>query len=103
MIHSGFLALSKRCRRALLISFVAVGLPAIALSQLVLEEEPPEEKEEVRRYTVELIIFEYAESAVLGNENFDHRTTGTLMDGLTVDKAEAAARHLWTRAEGAAA
>ena len=71
MIHSGFLALSKRCRRALLIGSVAVGLPGVALSQLVLEEEPLEEEEEVRRYTVELIIFEYAESAVFGTENFE--------------------------------
>jgi len=71
MIHSGFLALSKRCRRALLVGSVAMGLPGVALSQLVLEEEPPEVEEEVRRYTVELIVFEYAESAVFGNENFE--------------------------------
>jgi heptosyltransferase-3 len=34
---------------------------------------------------------------------FDHRTTGTLMDSLTVDRAEAAARQLWRRAASAAA
>ncbi|HVH73819.1 MAG TPA: glycosyltransferase family 9 protein [Stellaceae bacterium] len=34
---------------------------------------------------------------------FDHRTTGTLMDGLTVDAAEAAAYRLWERVQGAAA
>jgi hypothetical protein len=34
---------------------------------------------------------------------FDHRTTGTLMDGLSVDAAEAAARRLWRSVESAAA
>jgi heptosyltransferase-3 len=34
---------------------------------------------------------------------FDHRTTGTLMDGLSVDAAEAAARRLWRSVERAAA
>jgi heptosyltransferase-3 len=34
---------------------------------------------------------------------FDHRTTGTLMDGLAVEAAEAAAHRLWRSVEGAAA
>jgi heptosyltransferase III len=34
---------------------------------------------------------------------FDHLTTGTLMDSLTVDMAEAAARRLWSRAASEAA
>lgn len=34
---------------------------------------------------------------------FDHRTTDTLMDSLSVDAAEVAARQLWLRAESAAA
>jgi ADP-heptose:LPS heptosyltransferase len=34
---------------------------------------------------------------------FDHRTTGTLMDGLSVDAVEAAARRLWHSVESAAA
>jgi ADP-heptose:LPS heptosyltransferase len=34
---------------------------------------------------------------------FDHRATGTLMDGLSVDAAEAAARRLWHSVESAAA
>jgi ADP-heptose:LPS heptosyltransferase len=34
---------------------------------------------------------------------FDHRATGTLMDGLSVEAAEAAARGLWERVVGAAA
>jgi ADP-heptose:LPS heptosyltransferase len=34
---------------------------------------------------------------------FDHRVTGTLMDSLSVEAAEAAARQLWRRAESAAA
>ena len=33
---------------------------------------------------------------------YDHRTTGTVMDGLSVDSAEAAARALWHRVETAA-
>jgi lipopolysaccharide heptosyltransferase III len=35
--------------------------------------------------------------------SFDHRATGTLMDGLSVDAAEAAACRLWRSVEGAAA
>jgi hypothetical protein len=34
---------------------------------------------------------------------FDHRTTGTLMDGLSVDAAEAAANELWRSVESDAA
>jgi heptosyltransferase III len=34
---------------------------------------------------------------------FDHRTTGTLMDGLSVDAVEAAARRLWVSAASAVA
>jgi ADP-heptose:LPS heptosyltransferase len=34
---------------------------------------------------------------------FDHRTTDTLMDGLSVDAAEASARQLWRSVAGAAA
>jgi hypothetical protein len=71
MIHSGFLALSRRYRRSLLISCVAIGMPGMAWSQAVLETEPAEEEEEIRRYTVEMIVFEYAASAVSGNEVFE--------------------------------
>ena len=73
MIHSGFLALSRRFRRSLLIGCVAIGMPGIAWSQAVLDTEPPEEEEEeeIRRYTVEMIVFEYAASAVSGNEDFE--------------------------------
>ena len=35
--------------------------------------------------------------------DFDHRTTGTMMDSLSVEAAEAAARALWTRIDGRAA
>jgi ADP-heptose:LPS heptosyltransferase len=42
-------------------------------------------------------------AAAMFGPGFDHRTTGTLMDGLTVDAAEAAARHLWAWAARAAA
>ena len=42
-------------------------------------------------------------AAAMFGAGFDHRTTGTLMDGLTVDMAEAAARRLWASAASAAA
>ncbi len=38
-----------------------------------------------------------------GTPGYDHRTTGSLMDGLTVDAAEEAACALWRRAQTAAA
>lgn len=40
---------------------------------------------------------------LIGASGYDHRTTDTLMDSLTVDMAEAAARRLWERSSGAAA
>ena len=43
----------------------------------------------------------YAE--IVGAPDYDHRTTGTQMDSLTVDAAEAAARQLWASIEGEAA
>ena len=41
--------------------------------------------------------------ALVSTRGYDHRTTGTLMDGLSVDAAEAAARALWARCNEAAA
>ena len=43
-----------------------------------------------------------AEPESMFGEGFDHRTTETLMDSLSVDAAEAAARALWSRASKAA-
>ena len=40
--------------------------------------------------------------ALTGAPGYDHRTTGTLMDGLDVDRVEDAARALWRRLERAA-
>ncbi len=40
---------------------------------------------------------------LVGVPGYDHRTTDTLMDSLTVDAAEAAARRLWARVSGEAA
>lgn len=40
--------------------------------------------------------------ALIGAPGYDHRTTGSLMDGLSVDRAEEAARALWRRLERAA-
>ncbi len=87
MIHSGFLALSRRYRRRLLIGSVAVGLSGIAWSQAVLETEPPEEEKEIRRYTVEMIVFEYAASAVSGNEVFEPDELPEIEDLLSMPPA----------------
>jgi len=38
---------------------------------------------------------------IVSAPGYDHRTTGTVMDSLSVDKAEAAARDLWARIEAA--
>ncbi len=43
----------------------------------------------------------YAE--IVGAPDYDHRTTGTQMDSLSVDAAEAAARRLWASVQGEAA
>ncbi len=40
---------------------------------------------------------------LVGASGFDHRTTGTLMDGLDVDTAAAAAEALWRKSRGKAA
>jgi ADP-heptose:LPS heptosyltransferase len=53
------------------------------------------------RYTA-VVRSEEPPEAMFG-PGFDHRTTGTLMDGLTVEAAEAAARRLWRSAASAAA
>ncbi len=87
MIQSTFLALSRRYRRSLLIGCVAIGLPGIAWSQAVLETEPPEEEEEIRRYTVEMIVFEYAASAVSDNEIFEPDEVPEIEDLLAMPPA----------------
>ena len=40
---------------------------------------------------------------LVGAPGYDHRTTDTLMDSLSIDAAEAAARRLWARVTGEAA
>ena len=37
---------------------------------------------------------------LVGGPGYDHRTTGSLMDSLTVDMAEDGARRLWARISG---
>jgi heptosyltransferase III len=53
------------------------------------------------RYTA-VVRSEEPPEAMFG-PGFDHRTTGTLMDGLTVDAVEAAAHRLWRSVGSAAA
>ena len=70
-MHSHFLVSLRRRGHSLLVAALVLGLPGMALSQVVYESEDLEEEvEEIRRYTVELIVFEYTESAVSGNEIF---------------------------------
>ena len=40
---------------------------------------------------------------LVGGPGYDHRTTGSLMESLTVEMAEAGARDLWARVSGPAA
>ena len=70
IVLSEILALLTRLRCGLLLAVVA--LPGIAWSQVELQAELPDEEEieEIRRYTVEMIVFEYADSAVSGGEIF---------------------------------
>jgi hypothetical protein len=71
MVHSETLALLRRLRRGVLLAVLAIALPGLALGQLLDDaEEPEEEVEEIRRYTVELIVFEYANTAMSGSEIF---------------------------------
>jgi hypothetical protein len=62
-----------RCelRHILIASLLALALSGPAFGQLEVDtEEVAEEEEEIRRYTVELIVFEYTNSALAGNERF---------------------------------
>lgn len=43
---------------------------------------------------------EQSYETLVGAPGYDHRTTGTLMDGLSVEMADNAARELWRRAKG---
>lgn len=63
-------ALIERSGRILLAACMALALPGLAIGQLEVGTEETEEEEEIRRYTVELIVFEYANSALAGNEQF---------------------------------
>ena len=69
-MRCGFLRWVRRTRQILLLAGVAV--PGIGLSQFVFEANQltQEEVEEIRRYTVEMIVFEYAANALSGTEEF---------------------------------
>lgn len=69
--NSDIRALLRRIRRGVLPAIAAFALPVLAIGQLVDEaEEPEEEVEEIRRYTVEMIVFEHANSGMAENEIF---------------------------------
>lgn len=57
-------------RQIFLGGILVLGLSVLAFGQLEVETDNAEEVEEVRRYTVELVIFEYTNSALAGNEQF---------------------------------
>lgn len=69
-IHCDIRALFGQAGRILLAACVALGLPYMATAQLEAGADEVEEAEEIRRYTVEMIVFEYAQSALAGNEQF---------------------------------
>jgi ADP-heptose:LPS heptosyltransferase len=70
----------------------AAGAPTLGLFGPSLEQQygPWGERTGIARTTL-------SHAELTGAPGFDHRTTGTLMDTLTVDMAEAAARRLWAR------
>ncbi len=70
----------------------AAGAPTLGLFGPSLEQQygPWGERTDVARTTL-------SHAELTGTPGFDHRTTGTLMDTLTVDMAEAAALRLWSR------
>jgi heptosyltransferase III len=70
----------------------AAGAPTLGLFGPSLEQQygPWGERTEVARTTL-------SHAELTSTPGFDHRTTGTLMDTLTVDMVEAAALRLWSR------
>jgi ADP-heptose:LPS heptosyltransferase len=70
----------------------AAGAPTIGLFGPSLEQQygPWGERTDVARTTL-------SHAELTGTPGFDHRTTGTLMDTLTVDMAEAAVLRFWAR------
>ena len=75
----------------------AVGVPTLGL----FGPSPPEQYAPWGRHTA--IATTALPRAALFPPGFDHRTTGTLMDTLSVEAVEAAALGLWRRAAGLAA
>lgn len=65
----------------------------------------PSKDAEYRPWGAHAAFVRTAESydELIGRPGYDHRTTGTLMEGLSVEAAEAAASALWRRRAGAAA
>jgi len=51
------------------LTWLICGVPC-AMAQVVAPEAPAEEADALRRYTVEMIVFEYADSSMSGNEIF---------------------------------
>ena len=71
MVNPEISVLLGRLRRGVLLAVAALTLPALAPAQLIdVVDEPEEEVEEIRQYTVEMIVFEYANSSSSGSEIF---------------------------------
>jgi hypothetical protein len=69
-MHCDIRALFERSVGIVLAACVALAFSGAATAQLEGAGEEAEEVEEIRRYTVEMIVFEYADSALAGNEQF---------------------------------
>ncbi len=69
-MHCDIRALFERSVGIVLAACVALALSGAATAQLEGAGEEAEEVEEIRHYTVEMIVFEYADSALAGNEQF---------------------------------
>lgn len=80
---------------ALMHMAAAVGVPTLGLFG-------PSREAHYAPYGPRCAVQRTAQSydTLIGAPGYDHRTTDTLMDSLSVDMAEAAARKLWAQCEG---
>lgn len=69
-MHGNIQRLSGRSRQALLAAALALCVRATAQGQLDAGTPEAVDEEQIRRYTVELIVFEYTSSTLAGNEQF---------------------------------
>lgn len=68
---------------------LALALSALSLVAAAQQSAPPNETDEVRRYTVEMIIFEYAEDISVGSEMFVPEILNPRTEPIDDEQAEA--------------